>query len=332
MCFSNLARFSQIKDGEVMNRHTLRTALVVVLIGSMVAFATPLSISHAAPSVTILGEVAFGRDLCIPVSGTKPLLLLCGDTTSENVVSGGPKSTDRENTGLRFNGTSASPINGDAQLWPGGVPTGAIKVGSKIIAFYSEGHHYGHNFDIFASGVVVSSDNARTWTKHPLRGPNNIFSQATPYPQVLGGYVYVFGTLGGRQGPAYLSRVAAGRLTDLTAYQYWTGGGWNGNMAAAVPVINDSVGELSISRYGGGYIALYMSPAGSGLVYATAPALTGPWGNITTFANWGPSGPQYSIWYGTYAPQILSVSGKTIRFLFSRWDDYRVRLAQLVLG
>ncbi len=316
-----------------MNQGTLRTVLVAVLIGSLTVFATPPSVSQAAPSVTILGEVISGRDLGIPVIGTRPLLMLFGDTTSENVVAGGPKYTDRENTGGRFNGTSASPINGDAQLWPSGVPSGAIKVGSKIYAFYTVGHHYGHAFDISSSGVVVSDLSARQWTQVPLRAGNSDFSQCTPYPSVVGGsYVYLFCTLGGRVGNAYLSRVTSNSITNLAAYQYWAGGRWVGDMAAAVPVIRDTVGELSIGKFGGGYIALYMSPAGSGLVYATAPALTGPWGNITTFANWGPSGPQYSIWYGTYAPQIISISGRTVRFVFSRFDDYRVRLADLTIG
>jgi hypothetical protein len=53
-------------------------------------------------------------------------------------------------------------------------------------------------------------------------------------------YLYAFGTPSGRQGSAYLSRVAEGSVTDLSQYEYWDGNSstWvKGNPAVATAVI-----------------------------------------------------------------------------------------------
>ena len=53
-------------------------------------------------------------------------------------------------------------------------------------------------------------------------------------------YLYAFGTPSGRQGSAYLSRVAQDSVTDLSQYEYWDGksGTWvKGNPAVATAVI-----------------------------------------------------------------------------------------------
>lgn len=64
-----------------------------------------------------------------------------------------------------------------------------------------------------------------------------------PEDQVAEGetqYLYAFGTPAGRAGSAYLSRVAAGDVTDLGQYQYWDGANWVSNAAYAAPIIGDS--------------------------------------------------------------------------------------------
>jgi hypothetical protein len=54
-------------------------------------------------------------------------------------------------------------------------------------------------------------------------------------------YIYVYGTPSGRQGSAYVARVPASELTNLSDYQYWSGagnGGWvTGDPSAATSVI-----------------------------------------------------------------------------------------------
>ncbi|WP_264065679.1 DUF4185 domain-containing protein [Mycolicibacterium komossense] len=56
-------------------------------------------------------------------------------------------------------------------------------------------------------------------------------------------YLYAFGTPSGRQGSAYLSRVAEGSVTDLSQYEYWNGntGTWvKGNPAVATAVVGSA--------------------------------------------------------------------------------------------
>ncbi|MGV0744505.1 DUF4185 domain-containing protein [Mycolicibacterium sp. XJ870] len=60
-------------------------------------------------------------------------------------------------------------------------------------------------------------------------------------------YVYVYGTPSGRQGSAYLARVEKDQITNLDAYEYWSGedsagqGQWvTGDPSAAVPVFGSS--------------------------------------------------------------------------------------------
>ena len=56
-------------------------------------------------------------------------------------------------------------------------------------------------------------------------------------------YLYAFVTPSGRQGSAYLSRVAQGSVTDLSQYEYWDGdsGTWiKGNPAVATAVIGSA--------------------------------------------------------------------------------------------
>lgn len=53
-------------------------------------------------------------------------------------------------------------------------------------------------------------------------------------------YLYAFGTPSGRAGSAYLSRVVADDVTDLSKYEYWDGANWVSSAAHAAPIIGDS--------------------------------------------------------------------------------------------
>ncbi len=195
---------------------------------------------------------------------------------------------------------------------------------------YMEGTTFYDSFDIAVSGVATSSDGkGAKWTKHALREGNSNFSQCTPYPSLVNGYITLFCTLGGRRGPAYLTRVSPSEATNVSAYRYFVGGRWLKDPNAATIVIDGFVGELSIGKNpAGGFIALYKSSAASGLAYSTAGSLTGPWSGPVTFYYFDPYG---GFSYGTYAPQIIGVRGMTFIIFFSRWDDYSVYAAELTL-
>lgn len=69
-------------------------------------------------------------------------------------------------------------------------------------------------------------------------------------------YVYVYGTPSGRQGSAYVARVRQDQITDLSAYEYWSGedssgaGQWvTGDPSAAVPVFGSSSTDFLPTLY-----------------------------------------------------------------------------------
>ena len=78
------------------------------------------------------------------------------------------------------------------------------------------------------------------------------------------GYVYTYGTPNGRQGAAYVSRVAETDILDLTKYDYYSKGspgGWFGigatpagwyknNPAAATPVFGQDTGACGVANPG----------------------------------------------------------------------------------
>jgi hypothetical protein len=152
-------------------------------------------------------------------------------------------------------------------------------------------------------------------------------------------YLYAFGTPSGRAGSAYLSRVPADELTDLSKYEYWDGANWIvGKPVAAVPVIGDSthsagligplldwandpnvfggylgglfgaktggnVSEMSVqyNEYLDKYVVLY-GDGNNNVQLRTADTPEGPWSDPVTIAT--------SIQYpGLYAPMIHPWSG-----------------------
>jgi hypothetical protein len=152
-------------------------------------------------------------------------------------------------------------------------------------------------------------------------------------------YLYAFGTPSGRAGSAYLSRVPADQLTDLSKYEYWDGANWIvGKPVAAVPVIGDSthsagligpildwandpnvfggylgglfgaktggnVSEMSVqyNEYLDKYVVLYGDGANN-VQLRTADTPEGPWSDPVTVAT--------SLQYpGLYAPMIHPWSG-----------------------
>ncbi|MUL83760.1 MULTISPECIES: DUF4185 domain-containing protein [unclassified Mycolicibacterium] len=113
------------------------------------------------------------------------------------------------------------------------------------------------------SGIAYSNDGGKTWTVDPatvrssgwfragpayVPGDEHFQQNALVVPDdPTDPYVYVYGTPSGRQGSAYLARVEKDQVTNLDAYQYWSGensngaGKWvTGDPSAAVPVFGSS--------------------------------------------------------------------------------------------
>jgi hypothetical protein len=87
------------------------------------------------------------------------------------------------------------------------------------------------------SALAYSTDNGENWTvapqtvryNQPWSGNQNF--QQSAFVRPGDGYVYMYGTPNGRQGAAYLSRVAEKDILDLSKYDYYSAGspgGWFG--------------------------------------------------------------------------------------------------------
>ena len=196
--------------------------------------------------------------------------------------------------------------------------------------------------------LVPSTIRSAGWFRSstPFVAGSQNFQQAAyvlePQDQVAPGgtqYLYAFGTPSGRAGSAYLSRVPASDVTDLSKYEYWDGSTWVADKpAVAAPIIGDSthstglfgflkdwannpkvlggnlaglfgaktggnVGEMSVqyNDYLQKYVMLY-ADGQNNVEMRTADQPEGPWSAPVTIA----TSAQYP---GLYAPMIHPWSG-----------------------
>lgn len=197
---------------------------------------------------------------------------------------------------------------------------------------------------VLAPSTIRSAGWFRSST--PYVAGNQNFQQAAyvlqPADQVPAGgtqYLYAFGTPSGRAGSAYLSRVPADSVTDLSKYEYWDGGNWVADRpAVAAPVLGDStrstglfgpiidlannpnffcgwfagltgaktggnVSEMSVqyNDYLKKYVVLYGN-GNNDVILRTADQPEGPWSDPVTIA----TSARYP---GLYAPMIHPWSG-----------------------
>ena len=226
------------------------------------------------------------------------------------------------------------------------IPTAGISVGgNQYVSFMSIRNwdspgSWTTNF----SGIAVSPDNGENWGVYP-QSIRPVAPDTVPrVPFVAGnenfqmgaflrngdGYVYSFGTPGGRSGSAYLSRVPQALISEVNRYEYWNAdsNSWvPNNPAAATPVIPGPVGEMSAqyNTYLKQYLVLYCNGAND-VVARTAPAPQGPWGPEQMLVS------SMEIPGGIYAPYLHPWStGKELYFNLSLWSAYNVMLMKTVL-
>lgn len=145
-------------------------------------------------------------------------------------------------------------------------------------------------------------------------------------------YVYVYGTPSGRQGSAYVARVAESDLTNLDDYEYWSGedkGGWvKGDPSAATSVIG-----------GGNSNYLPLLPKTGFLGYinkAIAGFVNGIWvGGIPTGGNVSEMSVQYNEYLGKYVV-LYTDGGNNVVMRVSdspqgEWSDATVLVANNTL-
>ncbi|WP_035758329.1 DUF4185 domain-containing protein [Granulicoccus phenolivorans] len=190
----------------------------------------------------------------------------------------------------------------------------------------------GGRWRTFQAGIAASADDAQTWRK-PLHGrwPNplgrNRF-QVGAFTRTEE-HVYLFGTTNGRFGPAYLARVAPERVEWVADYEYFDGAGWSRSQAAAAPVIDGPVGELSVAfhRGLGCWLAVTLDEPRAAIVLRSAARITGPWSEPEVLA----AGTDYPGLYGGFI-HPWQLDGDSLYWLLSQWGPYNVFLMRSRLG
>lgn len=204
------------------------------------------------------------------------------------------------------------------------------------------------------SAIGYSTDNGENFTIDPTSVRYNSFLsgnknfQQSAFVKGDDGYIYMYGTPNGRQGAAYLSRVAPEDILDPSKYEYykaakksWLGttpAGWvKGNPSAATAVFGKSggflgftkpgytVSEMSVqyNEYLGKYIVLYGDQNNS-IVMRTADTPDGVWSDATVLMT-QQSGGIYAPMMHPWSPSTLG-TGSDLYFNLSLWSSYNVML------
>ncbi|BBZ30453.1 hypothetical protein MMAD_47480 [Mycolicibacterium madagascariense] len=156
--------------------------------------------------------------------------------------------------GNMFGGTPlSSPTTARQIIHPDGLPAGITLIPTAGVSIPTPGTQFGVtqylNFMSVTnwgapgtwttnySAIAYSTDNGENWTVAPSSVRyNDPFSGNAKFQQGAfvrpgDGYVYSYGTPNGRQGAAYVSRVAEKDILDTTKYEYYnkgSAGGWFG--------------------------------------------------------------------------------------------------------
>ncbi|WP_241565840.1 DUF4185 domain-containing protein [Prescottella agglutinans] len=248
---------------------------------------------------------------------------------------------------LASRGFSKQVIQGLLSTEPGGwpeftvIPTGGVAVDGKqyvrwmSVRSWDTPGEWTTNY----SGLAVSADNGETWQTDPqtvrvnrtdafptpidgvpaFSSSNENWQMSAFVPDRGDGFVYELGTPSGRSGAAHLARVPANPTAMVTPgeYRYWDGSGWSTNIAAAVPVIESPVSELSVqwNEYLQKYIGMYSDVGGlkirqsSDLVH---------WSGSQTLIG---SATLPGLYGGFMHPWS---TGKDLYFVLTTWDRYNV--------
>lgn len=217
------------------------------------------------------------------------------------------------------------------------IPTGGVNVGGRNYLAYmsvrkfTQPAHWITNY----SGVAYSDDGGQTWKDAPTALRLNTPTLDDKFQMIAyacrDGFVYAFGTPNGRFGDAYVARVPEQQLLNTSAYEYWTGTGWQrGTSAIAAPVVAGPVGELSV-RYDPTLKSWEMmtittwetgtvEKVRGAIVLRLAPQPTGPWGAPITVATY----KEYPTLYGGFLHP--DSKGSDIYFTMTQYDRYNVSL------
>ena len=174
------------------------------------------------------------------------------------------------------------------------------------------------------SSLYKSSDNGITWTRcqNVKFGSTSNFGQVSYFKK--DGYIYMVGTITGRDNKPHLARFLEENIENQTEYEFWNGSGWiKGNKTAATPLFIDISGELSIAYHPEfkKWILLYFNSTRYDISFRTADHIIGEWSKPQKLVD----GWQYSQLYCSYIHRI-SLKGNILYFIMSMWLPYNTYL------
>ncbi|WP_246182888.1 DUF4185 domain-containing protein [Mycolicibacterium grossiae] len=208
------------------------------------------------------------------------------------------------------------------------------------------------------SAIAYSTDNGENWYVAPssvrMNDPwsgNANFQQAA-FVRPGDGYVYSYGTPNGRQGAAYLSRVAEKDILDVSKYEYYskgTAGGWfgwgatpagwyKGQPAKATAVFGGTeqgacgsvkagsqVSEFSVqyNKTLNKYVTLYGDQFNN-IVMRTSDTPQGTWSDAKVLMAQQPGGI-YAPMMHPWSPSTMG-TGTDLYWNLSLWSEYNVML------
>jgi len=209
------------------------------------------------------------------------------------------------------------------------------------------------------SGIAYSTDNGENFTVAPSSVRyNSFFSgnrnfQQSAFVKGDDGYVYMYGTPNGRQGAAYLARVAPEDILNASKYEYykkassgWFGGSparWVGSPSSASAIIGKSgglfgftkpgytVSEMSVqyNEYLKKYIVLYGDQSNN-IVMRTSDTPEGGWSDATVLMR-QQTGGIYAPMLHPWSPSTEG-TGSTLYWNLSLWSEYNIMLMETDLS
>ncbi|GJF16703.1 hypothetical protein NGTWS1803_33210 [Mycolicibacterium cyprinidarum] len=215
-------------------------------------------------------------------------------------------------------------------------------------------------WDTNYSAIAYSTDNGENFTIAPESVRyNSIFSgnknfQQSAFVKGDDGNVYVYGTPNGRQGAAYVARVDADNILDVSKYEYYkkASSGWfgsssakwvKGNPSSASAVIGKSggacgstkpgntVSEMSVqyNDYLQKYVVLYGDQFNN-IVMRTSDTPEGTWSDATVLMG-QQNGGIYAPMMHPWSPSTAG-TGSDLYWNLSLWSDYNVMLMRTDLS
>lgn len=208
------------------------------------------------------------------------------------------------------------------------IPTAAIRANGADYVHYMNIRNWAGWVTNFSS-LYKSTNDGYTWE----RCQNVKFGSTSNFGQVgyfkKDGYVYMIGTITGRDNKPHLARFLEKDIENQMEYEFWNGGGWvKGNEEVAIPLFDDIAGELSIAYHPEfeKWILLYFNGARYEISFRSADHINGVWSEPQKLVD----GWQYAQLYGSYI-HPLSLKGNTLYFIMSMWLPYNSYLMSVKL-